>query len=113
MHERYTAGMLVCRADRVWVADDKAKIMAWMAKKDRFQQAAADLVLQDSEHWCKELTNPEDQGNINRDLHRRMARRLRCRIFGPEKWGLSSIPYMYMSVKSKDGSEKAKGRTCK
>ena len=63
----------------VWVADDKAKTTAWLAKKGCFQQAAADLVQQDPVHWCEERTCSEDQGNINRDLHQRMARRLRCR----------------------------------
>ena len=114
-YERFTSGMLVCPNDSAWVADDKAKTIAWMAKKCRFQQAAVDLVEQDPGHWSKELTSPEDQGNINRDLHRRMAKRLRCRVSGPGKWGSSSMPYMYMSVKSKccDGSSEALGLLCK
>ena len=107
-YERYTAGILVCPTDSVWVADDKAKTMAWLAKKGCFQQAAADLVQQDPMHWCKEQTCLEDQGNINRDLHRRMARRLRCGVSGPDKWRSSSMPYMYMSVKSKCYDEKKK-----
>ena len=73
--------------------------MAWLAKKGCFQQAAAYLVQQDPMHWCREQTCPEDQGTINRDLHQRMARRLRCWVSGPDKWGSSSMPYMYISKK--------------
>ena len=89
-YERFTSGMLVCPNHSAWVADDKAKTMAWMAEKSRFQQAAVDLVEQDPGHWSKELTSPEDQGNITRDLRRRMAKRLRCRVSGPGKWGSSA-----------------------
>ena len=49
------------------------KIMAWMADKVCFQQAAVDVLAQDPVHWSKETTSREDQGNANRDLHRRMA----------------------------------------
>ena len=61
------------------------------------------------------MMSPEDQGNENWDLHRRMAKRLGCRIIGPGRWGSASIPYMYRSVKSKcyDGGPDARGLLCK
>ena len=76
--------------DSAWVADDKAKTMAWMANKVRFRRAVVALVEQDPAHWSKETTSPEDQGNINWDLHRRIAkapwlsdRRARQVVFRP------------------------------
>ena len=114
-YERFTSGMLVCPNDSAWVADDKAKTMAWMAKNVASSRHRWTWSSKTPGHWSKELTSPEDQGNINRDLHRRMAKRLRCRVSGPGKWGSSSMPYMYTSVKSKccDGSSEALGLLCK
>ena len=96
---RYTSGMLTCPEDSVSVADDKAKTMAWMVNKVRFQRAAVALVEQDTAHWSKEMMSPVNQGNENWDLHRRMTKRLKCRIIGQGMWG--SPAYLTCTCRSR------------